>query len=126
MKKALAALAAVAVAVLAVTVAPTMVLADQEANVTVTNQSDWVMHHFYVSATKQDKWGPDQLGDETISKGGSFKLTGIPCGTYDVKLVDEDGDSCIITGQKLCGGDYTWKVTNELVQACAAAGEDDE
>jgi hypothetical protein len=85
-----------------------------------------VMQHFYVSPTKTDKWGDDQLGEDTISKGEKFKLTGIPCGTYDVKLVDEDGDACVIAGQKLCGAEYTWKVTNELVAACAAAAEAEE
>jgi hypothetical protein len=127
MKKALAALAAVAVAVLAVSGMPAHVLADEQtSNVTVENHSDWEMHHFYVSPTKQDKWGPDQLGEETISKGKSFKLTGIPCGTYDAKLVDEDGDACVITGAKLCGAEYTWKITNDLVQSCAAAGGTEE
>jgi hypothetical protein len=124
MKRSFAAL--VAVVSLMLFAAPAPAVAEKAADVTVENHSEWQLHHFFVSPTKTDKWGQDWLGKDTISKGEKFKLTGIPCGKYDLKLVDEDGDACVIAGQEFCGDSYTWKITDEVIVSCAAAGDEDE
>jgi hypothetical protein len=71
--------------------------AQGKANVTIKNKSKWEIHHLFLSPTTKSKWGPDQLGDDIISaEGGTFMLTNIPCDRYDVKLLDEDGDECVV------------------------------
>ncbi|HXU31170.1 MAG TPA: hypothetical protein VN851_11380 [Thermoanaerobaculia bacterium] len=97
------------------------------ATVTVANQSEWEIHQFFLSPAETDKWGPDQLDENVIGKGDTFKLTNIPCDTYDVKLVDEEGDECVVEAVDICGGKGTWTITSKaLVQCQAETGDDDE
>jgi hypothetical protein len=60
------------------------------------NKSKWTIEQIFLSATRENKWGPDQLEDKVLHTGDSFKLKGVPVGKYDVKLVDEDEDECVV------------------------------
>lgn len=92
--------------------------AARKSDVTVHNDSDFAILHFFLSSSADDEWGPDQLGDHVIKNGGSFTLTGIPCDEYDVKLVDEDGDECIVEAVDVCGEDDEWLITDEDLLDC--------
>lgn len=90
----------------------------KKASVKVVNNSDWALDHFFLSPFDKTDWGQDQLGDDIISKGESFTLTNIPCDKYDVKLVDEDGDECVVQDVEICGGGETWTITSEALLKC--------
>ena len=93
--------------------------AKKKATIKVVNQSKWEIHHLYLSSTTDKHWGPDQLGDAVIdAKGGSFKLTNIDCDDYDIKVVDEDGDECVVEEVNLCGDETVWKITDKVLLAC--------
>jgi len=92
----------------------------KKATVKIVNKSDWEIHHFYLSSTDDDDWGPDQLGDDVISTGESFSLKQIPCDSYDVKLIDEDGDECEVEDVDICGGAESWTITNKILLGCQA------
>jgi hypothetical protein len=87
-------------------------------NVVVINDSDWALVHFYLSPVDEAEWGPDQLGEEVVGSGDTFTLTGIPCASYDVRLVDEEGDECIVGDVAICSGDEGWHITSEDLAAC--------
>lgn len=89
-----------------------------KANVKVINQSKWEIHHVFISPAEQEDWGPDQIGEHVLAKGDSFTITGIPCDTYDIKVVDEDGDECIIEAVELCGQNAYWKITDKDLLEC--------
>jgi len=97
--------------------------AAKHATVKVINQSKWEIHHVYLSPTGDDNWGPDLLEDEILEKGDSLTLTNISCDTYDVKVVDEDGDECVIEEADLCGDNSYWKITDAELLACEGYGE---
>lgn len=93
-----------------------------DARVTIVNQSLWAIHELYLSSTDESSWGPDQLGPTTvIGTGERHTINRIPCDTYDVKLVDEDGDECVLGGVALCADSDTWVVTDEDLLACQVA-----
>lgn len=92
--------------------------AGKKATVTVVNKSDWEIHHFFMSSVGEDEWGPDQLGDEVIGTDEAFSLKQIPCDSYDVKLVDEDGDECVVEEVDICGGAAKWVITNKNLLGC--------
>lgn len=114
MKKSVAALAGAVCA--AALLAPTFAHA---ANVTIKNKSDWSIQHFFLSPVETEEWGPDQLGDEVIGTGGTFTLTGVPCDSYDVRLVDEDGDECVVAEVDICS-DNGWVINNDDLLDCEA------
>ena len=96
-----------------------------KANVRVTNKSDYTIHHLFLSPVEEEQWGADQLRDNVIETDGSFTITGIPCDEYDVKVVDEDGDECIIEEVDLCNQNAYWKITDEDLLACEGYGDDE-
>ena len=93
------------------------------SEVTIVNKSDWQIHQLYLSSVDEEEWGPDQLGEEVIDTDGRFTLQGIPCDDYDVRLVDEDGDECVVGGVALCGDRDKWFITNDDLLACQAETE---
>ena len=89
-----------------------------KATVKIINQSKWEIHHIYLSSSSDDEWGPDQLEDEVLVKGESLTLSGIPCDDYDIKVVDEDGDECVIEAVELCNDQSYWKITDKDLLEC--------
>jgi len=95
--------------------------AEKKSNVTVVNKAAWDIHHFFLSPADQNEWGPDQLGDQVISTGDSFQLTGVPCDEFDVKLVDEDGDECMVFDVDICGSNERWEIESSDLLECQAS-----
>jgi hypothetical protein len=93
-------------------------LAQPDVSVKITNRSDWEIHHLFLSPTSTDDWGPDQLQDAVLGTGESFILTGLPCDSYDVKLVDEAGDECVVEDVAICGAGEGWVIRNADLLAC--------
>lgn len=89
----------------------------ESVTVTVENQSDFAIYHFFLSPTEQEEWGIDQLRQHVIAPGESFNLNGIPCNDYDAKLVDEDGDECVLPQVEVCDVEV-WEVTNDDLLEC--------
>ena len=87
------------------------------AQITVINSSDYVIHHFYVSPSKSRSWGSDQLGKAIIGRAERFTVRNIPDGTYDLKLVDEDEDECIVENVEVSGS-MTWTLTDTVIENC--------
>lgn len=77
----------------------------------------------YFSPIDEMEWGEDQLGKQTISTGESFTLTGVPCDTWDVEVVDEDGDECVVENVGLCADTDRWVIKDSDLLACQAASE---
>lgn len=92
--------------------------AGKKATVKVINQSKWEIHHLYLSSSDDRHWGEDQLGEDVLAKGDSITLTNIPCDTYDIQVVDEDGDECVIEEVDMCGDESYWKITDKDLLEC--------
>jgi hypothetical protein len=105
-----------AIALASVFAAP--LLASNKATVKVVNKSKWEIHHLYLSPSDSKNWGPDQLGDKILESDASFTLTDIDCDKYDIKVVDEDGDECVIESQSLCSDDLIWEITDKELLTC--------
>jgi hypothetical protein len=103
---------------------PLTVIAQRHgARVKVINQSKWEIHHLYLSPKDDNDWGPDQLGEAIIKRGQSFTLTNIRCNHYDIRVVDEDGDECVIEDVSLCRDASYWKITDKALLDCENSDE---
>lgn len=87
------------------------------------NHTKWEIHELYFSPAHEKEWGPDQLEDEVIAPGEEFTLTKIAKGGYDVKIVDEDGDSCEVGGVDFSASEV-FALTDQLLLGCQAATEE--
>src|SRR5687768_14101692 len=94
--------------------------AQAEIEIKLENKSDWAFHELYVSPVNTSDWGPDQLRDDTVETGERFTLHGVRPGKYDVRIVDEDGDECVVRNVTLKSNDYS-VFTNDLLVGCQQA-----
>jgi len=88
------------------------------SSVTIENSSDWAIHHLYLTPFDSTAWGEDQLGKDVIKKGQALELKGIDCDSYDIKLVDEMGDECVVQDIDLCLQDAKWELDNAELVGC--------
>jgi hypothetical protein len=81
------------------------------AQLTIINNSGVTIFYAYISSSTSTEWGDDVLGADTIPAGGSFTITDIPEGTYDLKA--EDSSHNIIETQMgiTLSGEMEWTVT---------------
>jgi hypothetical protein len=96
-------------------------------DLTIKNSSDWTLDELYLSPSKENEWGPDQLEDKVIQPGESFTLRGVPGGkAMDMRLVDEDGDECVVKDKFAANTSYT--ITSSDLLGCqdVTQGDDDE
>jgi len=94
-----------------------------DASIIITNQSSFDIHSLYLSPSSNPAWGPDQFAETVLSTGSTFTLTGITCDTYDVKLVDEDGDECTLNGIALCEDTEAWPLDDAALIGCQMFSE---
>lgn len=92
-----------------------------DSKVIFVNQSSWSINQLYFAPTSDSDWGEDHLGKHTLDRGDQLTLTGVACGTWDVRVVDEDGDECIIESVALCGDTDQWVIKDADLLACQAA-----
>lgn len=87
------------------------------SNLVIHNESAWDIHRIFISSTDAESWGEDQLDDDILGSGQTLTLHGVSCDYYDVKLVDEDGDTCELRNVKLCG-DKVWTIDDNELLGC--------
>jgi hypothetical protein len=93
------------------------------ASVEIINRTRWAIYELYLSPSNAEEWGDDQLDGETIEPGDHFTLTDIPCEVWDVLLIDEDGDHCVVLEVDFCHGDYKWVIENDALLECQGQAE---
>jgi hypothetical protein len=63
--------------------------------VDITNKTGFTIFYVYVSPGKSKSWEEDVLGSNVLSNGETYRITlrGYKSSIFDIRLVDEDGDS---------------------------------
>ena len=93
--------------------------ASWHAKVTIENQSHWAITQLFLAPLDGSGWGEAQLGaNDRIGSGRSLEIGGIDCDSYDMKLVDEAGDECIIEDVDLCVAEAKWVLHDKELIAC--------
>jgi hypothetical protein len=111
-------LSALAALTLAAASGSFLVQAQSSYRVTIENRSDFDIYHVYLSAVRMTDWENDELGSQVLDSGYRFTLLDrFYPGRYDLKLVDEDGDSCVVPSVEI-SGNTTWNITNSWLLNC--------
>lgn len=74
-----------------------------DGTITVHNRSGYALFHLYLSAPQRNAWSEDHTHNHTFHDGTSLALRGVECGSYDIRVLDEDGDECVLRDQRVCG-----------------------
>jgi len=62
---------------------------------------------FYLAAAGTTAWGPNQAKndkDGVADPDERLNITGVQSGTYDIKLADKEGRTCMVKGVKVEAG----------------------
>jgi hypothetical protein len=94
-----------------------MVLPALAYDLVIVNKSKYDIHELYVSKSKSSKWGADQLRKQTIDAGEKFTLRDLSEGTYDLKVVDEDGTECVVEDEDV-DQHKEWTITSKMLERC--------
>jgi hypothetical protein len=86
------------------------------ATVTVTNQSGYTIEKVYMSRHSDGVWHGDRLGRSVLPTGYHVDFDLDP-GSYDVKLVDRDGDLCVVPSIDVYDG-RTLTITRRMLLNC--------
>ena len=77
--------------------------------VKITNDlGAWNIEEVYIDPS-DEAWGENLLSD--IMEPGDDKTFNVPADTYDIRVVDEDGDSYTLWGIEVGAEGYDWEVT---------------
>jgi len=92
---------------------------DGGSTLTIDNESSYTLIEINLSPTASADWGPDLLGSEVLDPGETFEASGIECDIYDIRVVDDDNDECILDSVDLCLDDSVWTIDDAELAACA-------
>ena len=88
--------------------------------VEVRNETKTKITHLFLSPPGQQKFDEDQLGensDDSIDANDTYTMEEIDAGTYDLKIVAEDGTACMLPDVRFAEG-KGWTITEALLAAC--------
>jgi len=92
------------------------------AEVTITNGLE-AYDIFYIYIDPSDEpWGEDRLGAEILAPGESFTVE-IEEGTWDMQVVDVDGDTYTLWQVEVGADGYEWNVTLDDIDADWGEGD---
>ena len=91
---------------------------DPGSNLSIDNNSSYTFIAIHLSPTTSVSWGPDLLGAEVLIPGEVFEVSGIACNTYDIRIVDEDNDECILDTVDLCLDNAVWSIDDAELASC--------
>ena len=83
-------------------------LADAAPRTRFWNLTSHTVNGLWIAPAGTTAWGPNQTlndDDKTVDHDERLKIKGVATGTYDVKLTDVKGRSCIVAGVKITEGD---------------------
>ena len=81
-----------------------------DSTLLVSNQSDFAIVELYMTPVGSPDWGPNLVGGNQLFPGEDVLLTDVPCDSYDVMMVAEDGVTCELSAVDMCLDDSTWVV----------------
>jgi hypothetical protein len=88
-----------------------------DSSVTLVNESEYAIYQMFMSPSSEPMWGPDQLGEDVLLPGESISLA-VDCDAYDVRLVDDEGEECVLEDVQVCFEDAVWHLTDEELAIC--------
>lgn len=87
-------------------------------SITIDNDSSYAVHHLFLTPAHEVHWGPDMLGRDVLDLHEYATLSGLDCSDYDLKLIDHEGDECVIEDIDLCLQDAHFHLTDQALTAC--------
>lgn len=89
-----------------------------DSTLTIENESSYAFAEIYLSPEDAGTWGADLLGADILAPGEVLQLSNISCDVYDIRIVDDEGDECVLASVDLCLDDAVWSIDDAELAAC--------
>lgn len=89
-----------------------------DSSLVIENDSSYTIVEINMSPTTQIAWGADLLGADVLEPGDVLELSQIQCGTYDIRIVDDTTDECILDTVDLCLDNAVWRIDDVELASC--------
>jgi len=103
-------------------IASVVVAQDHDSSITIVNRSEFAIHHLQMTPSDSSRWGRDMLGGDVLLPDEEVTIL-VACGTYDIRLVDDEGEQCVVPDIDLCDEDAEWVITTGALNRCAGFGD---
>jgi hypothetical protein len=95
------------------------IIADDDNEIEIINVSRWDIFELYLTEDGLESPFDEQLRGLPLLSGQSIVLGGIPCGTYDVIVYDEDDVRCDLRNVSVCLGETAvWRIDTATLIGC--------
>jgi hypothetical protein len=87
------------------------------------NLTKYTISEFYLAPAGSTNWGPNQCKndkDGTVDADERLPITGVAAGSYDVKLADKSGRTCIVKNIKVEAGQI-FSIEEKDLTSCTGA-----
>jgi hypothetical protein len=94
--------------------------AEAQVQITIQNDSDWAFYEMYMTASDYETWGEDLLemsGQSVLIREEAISISIPAIGYWDLKIIDEDGDECVVTEIYINDHEYV-HVTSDMLLDC--------
>lgn len=91
---------------------------DLDSTLTIENDSSYAFAEINLSPEDSTSWGSDLLGADILAPGEVLELSGVTCDVYDIRIVDDEGDECVLTSVDLCLDNAIWTIDDAELAAC--------
>jgi hypothetical protein len=91
---------------------------DDDATLTIFNESSYTLTEVRLAEVGDRVWGPNLLPD-VLFPGEQLLVTEIDCARYDVLVVDETNVECVLANVDMCFSDESWVIDDFTLDVCA-------
>ena len=91
---------------------------DLDSTLTIENESSYSFAEINLSPEDSVSWGADLLGADILAPGEVLEVSGVACDVYDIRVIDDEGDECILTSVDLCLDNAVWRIDDVELAAC--------
>ena len=85
--------------------------------VVVNEANSSVLQKLYIAPAKTKNWSDDKLQNQSVAKNGRFTIRDVAKGVYDLKVSDDDGDTCVFPNISV-DQNTEWKLTDAMMDTC--------
>lgn len=89
-----------------------------DSTLSIHNESSYSFAEIYLSPEDAASWGSDLLGADILAPGEVLELSGVACDVYDIRVVDDEGDECVLSSVDLCLDNAVWRIDDSELAAC--------
>ena len=88
------------------------------ADLVVVNEAYFsIIHQLYIAPAKSNNWGENKLQSKKIARTERFTISNLAPGMYDLKVVDDDNDTCVFPDINI-SQNQEWKLTDNAMVGC--------